>query len=50
MCSLASPKEEGDQKKETLEETLTERTLDLSGIPLTLKIGNPHNSALPLLL
>ena len=31
--------------KETLKETL-----DLSGIPLTLKIGNPHNGALPLLL
>ena len=25
-------------------------TLNLSGIPRTLKIGNPHNGALPLLL
>ena len=44
-----------DEKKnlrkedENEEETLNE-TLDLSGIPLTLKIGNPHNGALPLVL
>ena len=33
-------------------ETLTDekKTLNLSGIPRTLKIGNPHNGALPLLL
>ena len=37
--------EDEDKDKETL--TLT---LDLCGIPFTLKIGNPHNGALPLLL
>ena len=33
-------------------ETLTDEkeTLNLSGIPRTLKIDNPHNGALPLLL
>ena len=37
--------EDEDKDKETL--TLT---LDLCGMPFTLKIGNPHNGALPLLL
>ena len=39
--------EDEDKDKETLTLTLT---LDLCGIPRTLKIGNPHNGAFPLLL
>ena len=35
---------------ETLTDEEEKKTLNLSGIPRTLKIGNPHNGALPLLL
>ena len=35
---------------ETLTNEEEKETLNLSGIPRTLKIGNPHNGALPLLL
>ena len=34
----------------TLTDEEEKKTLNLSGIPRTLKIGNPHNGALPLLL
>ena len=43
--------EDEDQDKESLTLTLTlTLTLDLYVIPRTLKIGNPHNGAFPLLL
>ena len=42
---ILTDEEEDEGEKETLNETL-----DLSGKPLTLKIGNPHNGAFPLLL
>ena len=35
---------------ETLTDEEEKKTLNLSGIPRTLKIGNPYNGALPLLL
>ena len=35
---------------ETLTDEEEKKTLNLSGIPRTLKIGNPHNGALPLFL
>ena len=35
---------------ETLTDEEEKKTLNLSCIPHTLKIGNPHNGALPLLL
>ena len=35
---------------ETLTHEEEKKTLNLSGIPHTLKIGNPHNGAFPLLL
>ena len=35
---------------ETLTDEEEKKILNLSGIPRTLKIGNPHNGALPLLL
>ena len=38
------------QLRETLTDEEEKKTLNLSGIPRTLKIGNPHNGALPLLL
>ena len=49
LDSQYKKKENPKGKDENEEETLNE-TLDLSGIPLTLKIGNPQNGALPLLL
>ena len=35
---------------ETLNDEEEKKTLNLSGIPRALKIGNPHNGAFPLLL
>ena len=45
LLETLTNEEEEEDEKETLN-----LTLDLSGIPLTLKMGNPHNGALPLLL
>ena len=50
VAALAAPNDYDKTLTDEEEKKTLNLTLDLCGIPRTLKIGNPHNGALPLLL